>query len=169
MLGSRPSPCAALQLPDRLHPRNVLQTTEPEGISGFLRVSRGYPDFKERWHGLPCSWMLLVSFMACYGSLSCYMLLRMVPNSSIVSSPTQTAGYFCDVFVCPGMSLVRKTSTASEMTANSVIIEALTSKHVNLHGASIFFVSLCYLFVPVQGLWYISLSLIILIDFILTH
>lgn len=137
-----------------------------------LRASQdfsGYLGFKERWHGLPCSWMLLVSFMACYGSLSCYMLLRMVPNSSIVSSPTQTAGYFCDVFVCPGMSLVRKTSTASETTANSVVIEALTSKHVNLHGASIFFVSLCYLFVPVQGLWYISLSLIILIDFILTH
>ena len=51
-MGSRPSPCAALQLPDRLHPRNVLLTTEPEGISGYHRDTSGLLVSLSIVHGL---------------------------------------------------------------------------------------------------------------------
>ena len=78
-MGSRPSPCAALQLPDRLHPRNVLLTTEPEGISGYLRDTSGLSRF-QRETAWPA--VLLVSLGIVHGLLWISELLHVTEDGA---------------------------------------------------------------------------------------
>ena len=53
---------------------------------------------------LPLSCFILLD-PVCFDGLMAYVVLRKAPSSSIVSFRAQTAGCFCGVFVCPGMSL----------------------------------------------------------------